>query len=79
MLTVSGQEKPTYIIKGDKLEKVEEPKTDKQPIKTSWTIEIKDTVYPVFKGTKNSYFIKRVSKKTGKEYRQYLNIEEPKK
>lgn len=68
--------KPTYIIKGDKLEKVQDTKPE--PTKTSWTIEIKDTVYPVYKGTKNSYYILRVSKKTGKEYRQYINIEEPK-
>lgn len=71
--------KPTYIINGDKLVKLEELKIAKELVKTSWTISIKDTVYPVYKGTKDSYFILRTSKKTGKEYRQYINIEEPKK
>ena len=67
--------KPYYIINGDKLEKVEENALE--PLKTSWTISIKDSIYPVWKGTKGGYFIIRTSKKTGKEYRQYIEIENP--
>lgn len=76
--SIAQSSKPTYIINGDKLVKLEEPKTAKELVLTSWTISIKDTVCPVYKGTKDSYFILRTSKKTGKEYRQYINIEEPK-
>lgn len=68
--TYSG---PRYVIKGNKLEKVEAK--GEQPVKTSWTIDIKGIEYPVWKGTKGSYFVIRTSKKTGKEYRQYLKIE----
>ena len=64
---------PRYVIKGNKLEKVEVK--GEQPVKTSWTIDIKGVEYPVWKGIRDSYFVVRTSKKTGKEYRQYLKIE----
>lgn len=41
--------------------------------KTSFTFEAKDgTKYPIYLSAKGKAFIIRKSKKTGKEYRQYL-------
>ena len=41
--------------------------------KTQYTYTTKDgEVYPVYLSAKGKAFIKRVSKKTGKEYKQYL-------
>ncbi|AGO49656.1 hypothetical protein Phi13:2_gp046 [Cellulophaga phage phi13:2] len=71
--------KPTYVVNGDKLVKVETAKTATEAVKTKFTIDIKGTSYPVFKSSRGSLYILRTSKKTGKEYKQYINIEEPKK
>ena len=72
------QQKPTYIIVGDKLQKKEYDSQAKQePVQTEWSLQIKDSTYTVWKGTKGSYYIWRTSKKTGKKYKQYLKIEEP--
>lgn len=35
----------------------------------------KGAVHPVYKGTKGGFYIGRISKKTGKYYRQYLKTE----
>jgi len=66
----------TYKKVGNELVKVETVSTKTQPVKTKLTVTIKKIVYPVFKSTRGKYFIKRVSKNTGKEYKQYLKIEE---
>jgi len=65
----------TYKQVGNELVKVETVSTKAQPVKTKLTVTIKDIVYPVYKSTRGKYFIKRVSKNTGKEYNQYLKIE----
>jgi hypothetical protein len=36
--------------------------------------EEKGQTYPIYQGSKGGYYIIKVSKKTGKEYRQYLSI-----
>lgn len=64
----------TYKKVGNELVKVETVSTKTQPVKTKLTVTIKDIVYPVYKSTRGKYFIKRVSKNTGKEYNQYLKI-----
>lgn len=69
-MTMSAQEKPTYKVVGNKIVKVEQPK--QAPKKTELTYTIKDTTYQVYQGAKGGYFIIRKSKKTNKEYRQYL-------
>lgn len=35
----------------------------------------KGVVYPVYQGSKGGHYVIRVSKKTGKAYRQYLKVE----
>ena len=43
------------------------------PVKTAYTWKDKDgNIFPIYRSSKGSYFIVKVSKKTGKEYRQYL-------
>lgn len=44
-------------------------------IKTSDVVTIKDVDYPVYKTAKGKFYILRVSKNTGKEYKQYIKIE----
>ena len=43
--------------------------------KTQYTVTIKETVYPVYHTSRDKYYILRTSKKTGKEYKQYINVE----
>ena len=69
-----GQE-AKYTIKGNEIVKVEQPaKTKKGDVKTELTHLIKGETFPVYQGAKGSYYIIRKSKKTGKEYRQYLDV-----
>lgn len=72
-MTASAQ--TTYRQEGNKLVKIEQEKTTKQPEKTGVTVEIKGETFDVYKGSKGGFFVIRKSKKTGKEYRQYLKIE----
>lgn len=44
-------------------------------IKTPYTWEIKGVKYPIYLTKRNKCYIKRVSKNTGKEYKQYLSAE----
>jgi hypothetical protein len=44
-------------------------------VKTSDVVTIKDTDYPVFKTARGKFYIVRISKNTGKEYKQYIKIE----
>lgn len=48
-------------------------KTGGKEIKTKYTYtDSKGNVYPIYLSSTGKAFIKRVSKKTGKEYKQYL-------
>jgi len=52
------------------------------PIETGKFWAVKDSAgavvyHPIFQGKKGGYFIVRVSKATGKSYRQYLSIKQP--
>lgn len=48
-------------------------KEKQQPTKTKYTFKAKDgKEYPIYVSNKGKAFIVKVSKKTGKEYRQYL-------
>ena len=40
--------------------------------KTDYTFVVDGKSYPVYKGAKGGYYILRVSKKTGKEYKYYV-------
>lgn len=46
--------------------------TKSAPIQTQYTYKIKGVEYPIYKGSKGSFYIIRISKKTGKEYKYYL-------
>lgn len=39
---------------------------------TTYTYQIQDTKYPVFKSKNNAFYIWKVSKKTNKKYKYYL-------
>ena len=68
-------QEPTYRIEGSEIVKIETAKKAKsQPVKTELTYTIKGIVYPVYKGSKGGYYIIRTSKKSGKEYKQYLKV-----
>lgn len=43
-----------------------------EPIKTKFTWKIGDVEYPIYISSTGSCYIIKVSKKTGKEYKQYL-------
>lgn len=56
--------------------KVVKAKAKAEPVKTKYTWEdSKGIEYPIYVGSTGSCFIIKVSKKTGKEYRQYLRAE----
>ena len=56
-----------------KSEKVEKASTERE---TGFTWEdSKGKTYPIFMGKTGSCYIKRISKNTGKEYKQYLGAE----
>jgi hypothetical protein len=64
-----------YKIQGNEIVKVQDStKAKAQPVKTGLIHKIKNVSYPVFKSVRGSYFILRTSKKTGKQYKQYLKI-----
>jgi hypothetical protein len=44
-------------------------------VKTGDVVSIKNVDYPVYKTAKGKFYILRVSKNTGKEYKQYIKIE----
>jgi len=46
-----------------------------QPRLTGDVITIKDVNYPVYVTSKGRFFIVKTSKKTGKQYKQYITIE----
>ena len=73
----SGTAQATHKIEGDKVVKIKTTKT--KAIDTGLTYTVKGKDYKVWKSPKGKYYIIRTSKNTGKEYRQYLKIEPPKK
>lgn len=54
--------------------KVSKPKTEPRKTQFTWK-DSKGIEYPIYVGSTGSCFIIKVSKKTGKEYRQYLGTE----
>lgn len=70
------QAEPAYKIVGNEIvkKKTASARTTAPAIKTNLTHTIKGIKYPVFKSAKGAYFIVRISKKTGKEYRNYLKV-----
>ena len=59
--------------KGNNFTQVTNKKSSGKETKTQYTYtDSKGVVYPVWLSSTGKAFIKKVSKKTGKEYRQYL-------
>ncbi|AGO47917.1 hypothetical protein Phi40:1_gp052 [Cellulophaga phage phi40:1] len=75
-IVASAQEstEPTYVVQGDKIVKVGGGKSASEATKTKYTMDVKGVEYPVYKSTRGSYYILRTSKKSGKEYKQYIKI-----
>lgn len=58
---------------GNNFTQVSNPKTSGKETKTEFTYtDSKGNIYPVYLSSTGKAFIKRVSKKTGKEYKQYV-------
>ena len=49
--------------------------SDTKEIQTEFTYTIKDITYPIFISKNGACYIKRISRKTNKEYKQYLGEE----
>lgn len=62
----------TYKVEGTKL--VANTAIKKTAELSIYTIDIKDVTYPVYITSTGKYYILRTSKKTGKEYKQYITI-----
>ena len=62
-----------YKRTGNTFEQVSKTKTKAEPTKTVYTWRDKNgDIYPIYKSSMGACFILKKSKKTGKEYRQYL-------
>ncbi len=58
---------------GNNFTQVSNPKTSGKEAKTEFTYtDSKGNVYPIYLSSTGKAFIKKVSKKTGKEYKMYL-------
>ena len=69
-ITAKGQ---NVIRKGTVFEQVDSAKKQKkQPVKTKYTYVTKDSIYPIYLSSSGKAFILKQSKKTRKQYRQYL-------
>ena len=76
IISLAGMaQEPAYKIVGNEIVKTETAKVKTEPTRTGLTHTIKGVKYPVYQSAKGAYYILRVSKKTGKEYKQYLKIE----
>lgn len=71
--SMMGQE-PTHKIVGNEIVKISSTKVVEKDVETTLTYKIKDKVYKVYKSRRNAYYVIRTSKKTGKEYKQYLKV-----
>jgi hypothetical protein len=78
LLGVTSMSAQTYkIVDNELVQVVDSTKVKKsKDTLTKLTVDKSGTEYPVYKSVRGSYYIKRVSKNTGKEYKQYLKLEE---
>lgn len=66
----------SYTREGNTFTQVSPTRTAADPVKTAYTWKDKEgNVYPIYQSPSGSCFIIRTSKKSGKEYRQYLGKE----
>ena len=74
MLTLNtGVQAQSVQRKGNNFTQVTNKKSSGKETKTQYTYtDSKGNTYPIYLGTSGKAYIKRVSKKTGKEYKQYI-------
>ncbi len=74
-VTLSAQtSEPKYKIVGNEIVKTKQTTAKKPATKTNLTYTVSGKTYQVWQGSKGGYFVIRTSKKTGKEYKQYLKV-----
>ena len=73
-LNYSAKAQTTYKIVENEVVKVDAGKKKIADVKTKLTHKIKGVIYPVYKSKRGAYYILRTSKKTKKQYKQYLKI-----
>lgn len=64
----------SYELKGKEIVRVKKAKQKAKPIKTDIVFKTKDSIYPVYKSVRGSFFVLRKSRKSGKIYKQYLKL-----
>lgn len=69
-----GQSRTVYKIEGNEIVRVSVTKVKAKPIKTDIVYKTKDSIYPVFKSVRGSYYINKLSKRSGKIYKKYLRL-----
>lgn len=69
---VSAQSKINYEQKGTNFVQTTTKDSSTFDVKTIYTWEIKGEKYPIYITSRGACYIKRISSKTGKEYKQYL-------
>lgn len=62
--------KSEIVQQGNNFIEVRQEKKD-EPTVYTYT-DKNGKVYPIYKSSRGKYYIKKISKKTGKEYKQYL-------
>lgn len=69
---VSAQSKINYEQKGTNFVQTTTKGSSTFDVKTTYTWEIKGEKCPIYITSRGACYIKRISSKTGKEYKQYL-------
>lgn len=64
-----------FVISGNTYESVKSTSSVVNEITTPYTFKIKDVEYPIFLSKNGCAYIKRISAKSGQEYKQYLSAE----
>lgn len=70
--SLSSYSQSYKLTNGQLVEQKDSVKT--KSVKTTLTVVKKGITYPVYKGARGGHYIIRTSKKTNKEYKQYLKI-----
>lgn len=67
---LTSNAKRTYALNGNSIVCIDSNVS--QGFKTDFTYKVKDVEYPIYTSPKGRCYILKTSKKTGKEYKQYL-------
>jgi hypothetical protein len=72
-MTMVAQE-AKYKVENNMVVSINPQTINIEPIKTGWFYDEKGFLNPVYKNSKGKYYIVKLSKKTGKQYKRYLTI-----